>query len=158
TVACIAMHALCSALHVRGTRTRIMRVSSWRIACSVSRRERGGLMERDESSGVSIVTGANAGIGHAIAAGLLERGRHVVLACRSRTRALEAASELGERTGRRPDVLVMDLENRASVIDACGEALARFSRIDRIVLNAAVWSVTRRLAPCGHERTWATNV
>jgi NAD(P)-dependent dehydrogenase (short-subunit alcohol dehydrogenase family) len=115
-------------------------------------------MERDESGAVSIVTGANAGIGRAIAAGLLERGRRVVLACRSRTRALEAASELSERTGRRPEVLVMDLENRASVIDACGEALARFPRIEGLVLNAAVWSVTRQLAACGHERTWATNV
>jgi NAD(P)-dependent dehydrogenase (short-subunit alcohol dehydrogenase family) len=44
------------------------------------------------------------------------------------------------------------------VLDASAEALARFPRIDRLVLNAAVWSVVKRYAPSGHERTWATNV
>lgn len=124
----------------------------------LSRGDEVHMSELEDREPVAIVTGANAGIGRAIAGGLLARGRRVVLACRSRARALEAATELSERTGRRPEILVLDLENRASVIDACAEALARFPHIDTLVLNAAVWSVTKRIAPGGHERTWATNV
>jgi retinol dehydrogenase-13 len=113
---------------------------------------------RDDQAPVSLVTGSNAGIGRAIALGLAERGRRVVLACRSRARGLEACIEIAEATGNRPEILVVDLADRQSVLDASAEALARFPKIDTLVLNAAVWSVHKFYATCGHERTWATNV
>jgi NAD(P)-dependent dehydrogenase (short-subunit alcohol dehydrogenase family) len=112
----------------------------------------------DPHAPVTLVTGANAGIGRAIAMGLANHGCRVVLACRSRARALEAAAEIEEQTRMRPEILIVDLADRGSVLDASAEALARFPHIDILVLNAAVWSVTRRLAPSAHERTWATNV
>lgn len=40
---------------------------------------------------VCVITGANAGIGHATAAGLIRRGASVILACRSLSKAQEAA-------------------------------------------------------------------
>lgn len=43
---------------------------------------------------VCVVTGGNAGIGKEVAWGLLQRGGHVVLACRSPARCQEARREL----------------------------------------------------------------
>jgi NAD(P)-dependent dehydrogenase (short-subunit alcohol dehydrogenase family) len=44
-----------------------------------------------------IVTGANAGIGKEIAAGLMQDGSHVVMACRNMQQCELAQAELGQR-------------------------------------------------------------
>jgi len=44
-----------------------------------------------------IVTGANAGIGKEIAAGIMEQGGHVVMACRNMVQCNQAQSELEQR-------------------------------------------------------------
>ncbi|CAL8465535.1 g5071 [Coccomyxa elongata] len=50
-----------------------------------------------EKTDLAIVTGANAGIGKELTAGLMERGCHVVMACRRLDRCEEAKNELGQR-------------------------------------------------------------
>ncbi len=107
---------------------------------------------------VCIVTGATRGIGHAIAAGLAERGNHVVIACRDALRGQDAARAIERERSCRVDVFAVDLARPASIRAAMSEVLERFPRIDVLVNNAGVWSTRREETADGIERTWATNV
>ena len=55
--------------------------------------------KKDLSGHYAIVTGANRGIGYAITKSLVQRGCHVVLACRSESRAKEAMESFRQRFG-----------------------------------------------------------
>ena len=48
---------------------------------------------------LAVVTGANVGIGKAVAAGLAERGARVILACRDERRAMDARADIIKETG-----------------------------------------------------------
>jgi NAD(P)-dependent dehydrogenase (short-subunit alcohol dehydrogenase family) len=78
----------------------------------------------------ALVTGANRGIGRAVAAELLGRGLQVVLTARRIEDAREAALELG--AGARP--LMLDVTEEGSVERAAAEA----GRVDVLVCNAGV--------------------
>lgn len=106
----------------------------------------------------SLVTGATAGIGRAIARGLAAHGSRVVLASRDRARGLEAADDIARATGAEVELLEVDLAEQRSIRRAAAEALERFGRIDVLVNDAAVWSVRRAETAEGIERTWAVNV
>jgi 17beta-estradiol 17-dehydrogenase/3beta-hydroxysteroid 3-dehydrogenase len=72
---------------------------------------------------VAIVTGANSGVGYGIAERLLEwdcDNLIVVLACRNEARAMVAwQSLLQEYPKAKLDILIVDLGNCKSVINAC---------------------------------------
>ena len=48
---------------------------------------------------LAVVTGANVGIGKAVAAGLANRGARVILACRDEKRATDARADIIKETG-----------------------------------------------------------
>ena len=48
---------------------------------------------------LAVVTGANIGIGKAVAAGLANRGARVILACRDEKRATDARADIIKETG-----------------------------------------------------------
>src|SRR5450432_1391606 len=110
------------------------------------------------SSPICLVTGATAGIGHAIALSLCEQGAQVCIAARNRERGTTAAAELTRLTGKPVSVVVMDLARPASVRTGAAEVLERFPTLDVLVNNAGVWSANRAQTPDGLELTWATNV
>lgn len=63
-----------------------------------------------------VVIGGSRGIGYEIAAMSLERGaEEVVIASRSREAIEQAATQIEERTGRRPRTEAIDITNRAGV-------------------------------------------
>lgn len=103
------------------------------------------------SGKVAIVTGANAGIGYATARKLAERGAHVVLACRSKERGQQAATELSAvppLLGCAPgsvEFSPLDLSSLSSVRDFA----RRFNRagraLDVLVCNAGIMSPPQRL-------------
>jgi NAD(P)-dependent dehydrogenase (short-subunit alcohol dehydrogenase family) len=97
------------------------------------------------------VTGANAGIGKAIAAELLGRGERVVLVCRDRGRGEAARAELGGAS----ELLVADLANRADVVRAA--AALSSEALTGVVLNAGLWPTTRRLTDEGLEEGFVVN-
>ncbi|MCA8922562.1 MAG: SDR family NAD(P)-dependent oxidoreductase [Planctomycetes bacterium] len=107
---------------------------------------------------VCVVTGANAGIGKAIAGGLAAAGGHVVLACRSLERGRAALAELSEaHDPQRLELLELD-QARAASIEAFAEALrARHPQLHVLVNNAGAWFTTRQETPDGLELTFATN-
>lgn len=111
----------------------------------------------DQTGKTAIVTGANTGIGFAIAEGLARKGARVLLACRDADKAQEAQERLVSGHERADtDFLSLDLANIASVRDAA-ERASREERIDILVNNAGVMMPPLSHAPGGSELQFAVN-
>jgi NAD(P)-dependent dehydrogenase (short-subunit alcohol dehydrogenase family) len=86
---------------------------------------------------VALVTGANRGIGLAVAAGLGAHGATVLVGGRDHEKAAAAAADLrGQGVDAHP--LVIDIADDASVRAAVAELGARYGRLDVLVNNAAI--------------------
>ncbi|MBL7489381.1 SDR family oxidoreductase [Frankia sp. AgB1.9] len=104
-------------------------------------------MDGDAPRPVAIVTGGNTGIGFETAAGLAERGWHVVVGARDERRGADAVAEIRRRSGGPADLVRLDLASFASIREFAATVLDRYPRIDVLVNNAG-------LAPGGHR--WET--
>lgn len=105
-----------------------------------------------------MVTGANAGIGRAIAEGLSEAGATVHMVCRNLARGEEAREAIARETGVEPNLHECDLSNLASVRDFAEGFLASGEPLDVLINNAGVMPPEREITPEGFELTFATNV
>lgn len=107
---------------------------------------------------ICVVTGANRGIGRATAAGLAARGATVVMMCRDRRAAEEAAEKIRQET-KNPaiEVLPVDLASQTTIRRAAEEFLARYDRLDVLVNNAGVVVPDRRVTDDGLELQFAVN-
>jgi NAD(P)-dependent dehydrogenase (short-subunit alcohol dehydrogenase family) len=83
------------------------------------------------------VTGANRGLGLAVARGLAERRLHVVLAGRSEP-AVDAAVETLRRDGYSASGHQLDITDPASVVRAVADTANEFGRLDVLVNNAGI--------------------
>lgn len=92
---------------------------------------------------VALVTGANKGIGRAIAAGLAELGHTVYLGARDPQRGQAAAAQLGADGG---DVRAVQLDvTDETQVEAAAERIGKeFGRLDVLVNNAGVHTLARR--------------
>ena len=89
----------------------------------------------DLTGKVALVTGANTGIGQAIALALAEAGADVALAGRSR--ADETAAGI-EQAGRRALLVDADLSTIAPVADVVEQTLAGLGGLDILINNAGI--------------------
>ena len=89
----------------------------------------------DLTGRVAIVTGANTGIGQAIAIALAAAGADV--ACAGRTPAHDTAAQI-EALGRRAALIAADLSTIEPVQRVVDEAIARLGRLDILVNNAGI--------------------
>ncbi len=89
----------------------------------------------DETT-IALVTGANKGIGKAIARGLAQRGMTVLLGARHPERGMQAAQELSA------DGMVLflhlDVTDEASVHAAAQEIARRYGKLDVLINNAGI--------------------
>jgi meso-butanediol dehydrogenase/(S,S)-butanediol dehydrogenase/diacetyl reductase len=83
---------------------------------------------------VVIVTGAARGIGAGIAADLVEKGAHVVLADLNADAARQTASKIGGSA----IAVAVDVSSRDSVKALIGETVSRFGRLDVMFNNAGI--------------------
>jgi len=89
----------------------------------------------DLSGKVALVTGANGGLGLAMAEGLARAGADVVIWGRREDRNVEAAEALrkyGVRVGHR----AVDVANEQQVVEGFAAAVAEFGRVDCVIANA----------------------
>ena len=93
----------------------------------------------------AIITGAAAGIGHAIARHFLEQGANVVLADQSDKRLKAAAEDLVELETAR--MFCGDLRERLTVANLLSATLDAFERVDILVNAARAFMVTDPLDP-----------
>ena len=92
----------------------------------------------DQTGKCFVVTGANAGIGFAVAEALAARGARVVMACRSEERAQAAMARI-RRGHSSADLAFLPLDQGdLSSIHKAAELLKGESRIDALVNNAGV--------------------
>ncbi|MFD9548113.1 SDR family NAD(P)-dependent oxidoreductase [Nocardia salmonicida] len=107
----------------------------------------------------AMVTGANSGIGKAIAVGLAELGAAVILVVRNTARGQTAAAEIAEAV---PGALVQvrrcDVADLADVRDFAADFVGRADRVDILVHNAGVMPATRTESRQGYELCVATHV
>ncbi|KAM6220411.1 retinol dehydrogenase 14 [Rhynchocyon petersi] len=115
-----------------------------------------------------LITGANCGLGRATAAELLRLGARVIMGCRDRTRAEEAAgqlrSELSQAEGSRtyPDagelvVKELDLASLRSVRAFCQEVLQEEPRLDVLINNAGIFQCPYMKTEDGFEMQFGVN-
>jgi len=86
---------------------------------------------------LALVSGANRGIGLAIATGLARRGAHVLIGCRDLKRG-EAASAPLKAEGLRATPVQLDTTDDASVAQLAALIARDFGRLDVLVNNAGI--------------------
>ncbi len=86
---------------------------------------------------VALVTGASQGIGRATALALAESGAKVAIAARNAEKLASLAAEIAQ-TGGEALPITMDVADSAQVKAGFQQALAKFSRLDILVNNAAI--------------------
>ncbi|APE38441.1 dehydrogenase [Nocardia mangyaensis] len=107
----------------------------------------------------ALVTGANSGIGKAIATGLADLGATVTLAVRDTTRGDAAAAEIVAAV---PEAAIgvqrCDVADLADVRRFAADFLERTDRLDVLIHNAGVMPSSRTESEQGHELCLATHV
>ncbi|MDE2850604.1 MAG: SDR family NAD(P)-dependent oxidoreductase [Acidobacteriota bacterium] len=103
-----------------------------------------------------LVTGANSGVGKAVAIDLARRGGHVLMACRSGHP--EAGEDVRASSGSdRVEMLRVDLSDLRSVHQLCDELRNRGRVLDIAVLNAGVMPRRARRTAQGFETMFAVH-
>ena len=103
-----------------------------------------------------LVTGANSGLGKAIAIRLASRGAHVIMACRSGIP--EAGEDVRAASGSdEVEMIQVDLSDFDSITAFCDELRDRNVTLDVAVFNAGVVPVTSRTSKHGLELMFAVN-
>ncbi|XP_068433654.1 retinol dehydrogenase 14b [Clinocottus analis] len=107
-----------------------------------------------------IVTGANCGIGKALAGELLKLRARVIMACRDQRSAEEAAQDIQRRAGPEQGELVvkhLDLASLRSVRTFCEEIQQEESRIDVLINNAGLYQCPYTKTQDGFEMQLGVN-
>ena len=128
---------------------------------NLSKHKTMGGAEGDEASVAGktcVVTGANSGIGLEVARALARGGARVVLACRSRSKAANAAKDIISSTGNvNVECRALDLANLASVREFAEGFNGPEEVVDILVNNAGAMFKDHGVTEEGRERTWQTN-
>jgi len=107
---------------------------------------------------IALVTGANSGLGRAVAGALAGQGATVLMVCRDAARGEQARDGIMAATGN-PQVLlfVADLASQAAIRGLAAQVRERFDRLHLLINNAGTAFPARRLSPDGIEMALAVN-
>ncbi|XP_063298198.1 retinol dehydrogenase 14 [Pelobates fuscus] len=104
-----------------------------------------------------IITGANSGIGRATAAELVREQARVILACRDRGRAEEAARELWLEGPGEVVIKELDLSSLRSVRRFCQEVVKEEPHLDVLINNAGIFQCPYMKTEDGFEMQFGVN-
>ncbi len=105
-----------------------------------------------------LITGANRGIGKAVADKIARTGARVVLGCREAARGEAARDELRKTTGNSAiECMTVDLADQRSIRSFVKEFRERYDALHVLVNNAGVLLQERRVTKDGVEETFAVN-
>lgn len=113
-------------------------------------------MSTDLAGKTFVITGANTGIGKVTATDLARRGAHVIVACRTPSKAQPVIDAIKKETGNdRIELVTLDLGDQSSVRAAAAAILAKNVPIHGLINNAGL--VARGTTKEGFELTFGTN-
>jgi NAD(P)-dependent dehydrogenase (short-subunit alcohol dehydrogenase family) len=125
-----------------------------------ARRRRGTPVVLDDADRLDgktcLITGANSGLGNAVAIALARRGARVLMACRSGIPDAGAAVRAASGSDA-VEMLHVDLVDVASIHALCAALAGRGEALDVVVCNAAVMPRRARRTPSGFELMFAVN-
>ncbi|MBW7055107.1 SDR family oxidoreductase [Paracoccus bogoriensis] len=110
---------------------------------------------------VALVTGADSGIGRAVAIAYAREGADLALVCLNETEDMQDTARLVREAGRECLVIRTDLSEASNCRDAITQTAKRFGRIDILVNNVAHQRSFARIEDIDDEEwryTFATNI
>ena len=106
----------------------------------------------------ALVTGANSGLGKAVAKALAARGSRVLMLCRSAERGAAARDDIMAATGNEQlELLVCDLGSQADIRATAADVHQRVGALHLLVNNAGTAFAERGVTADGIERTLAVD-
>jgi NAD(P)-dependent dehydrogenase (short-subunit alcohol dehydrogenase family) len=112
----------------------------------------------DLTGKVAIVTGANRGIGFALAQALSLKRATVILACRNKDKGEDAAKRIqAEQPDAKDDFIRLDLSDLTTVKTFTEEFKGRYDRLDMLINNAGIMQVPYGKTAEGFELQFCTN-
>ena len=116
-------------------------------------------MENKMKDKVIIITGANRGIGKAAAMEIAKSGAKIYMACRSVDSADKVKEELiSETKNQNIFVKELDLSSVQSIQKFAESFKKNETKLDVLINNAGIMSLTKKLTDSGAEMTFAVNV
>jgi NAD(P)-dependent dehydrogenase (short-subunit alcohol dehydrogenase family) len=116
------------------------------------------MADGDMTGKTVLITGGNAGIGKQTAIALARRGARVVFTSRNLRKGDVARAEIREAANsKQVDVLPLDLASFKSIETFANEFLARYPRLDVLILNAGLVLDQRTETEQGFETTFGVN-
>ena len=113
----------------------------------------------DLTGRTAVVTGANSGLGKETTRELARKGARVVMACRSETRAREAAADIRRDVpGADLAIEILDLASLESVRGFAERFASGADRLDLLYCNAGIMAVPRSETADGFEMQFGVNV
>ncbi|MBI5668405.1 MAG: SDR family oxidoreductase [Chloroflexi bacterium] len=107
---------------------------------------------------ITLVTGANSGLGKATTVGLAQMGAHVVMVCRDQVRGEAARQEIIERSGNtHVDLLMADLSSQQSIRQLVNTFRAKHAHLHLLINNAGAVFMRRTLSADAIEMSLAVN-
>lgn len=105
---------------------------------------------------VCLITGANSGLGKAIAVQMAQRGAHIIMACRS---GIPDAGEEVKKLSGNNNVTMMqvDLSDITSVHHLCDQLRDQGVKLDIAIMNAGLMPLNARRSPQGFELMFAVH-
>lgn len=104
-----------------------------------------------------VITGANTGIGLATAKTFIEKGHHVILACRNLVKAEQAMQSLQQMGLGKVELIALDLNSLQNIEQAANALLERLDKIDVLINNAGMMTKTLEATEDGFEKQFGVN-
>lgn len=109
-------------------------------------------------SPISLITGANTGLGFETSLALAKAGHHVILACRSESKAHQAMAKITRKVAHASlSFIPLDLTDRPSIRACAGQVIAQHDRLDRLINNAGVMGPPYTITQNGEELQFDAN-
>ena len=87
----------------------------------------------------AVITGAGRGLGAAFAIVLADLGARVIMAGRTSETLYSTAEAISQRTGKRPETLLLDLADPGAVTRAAKKMRDEMHKLDILINNGAQW-------------------
>ena len=110
---------------------------------------------------VALITGADSGIGRAVAIAFAKEGADVAIVYNENTVDAHETQRLVQETGRQCQVLQVDVRDRAQAFQAVKDVVAEHGRLNILVNNAAFQMAQEKFEDISEEqirRTFDTNI